>query len=64
MPNMNGYDATEAIKVINSDAVIVGLSVNVMQEDVTKAMNSGMDDYLAKPIEVEKLYGVLVKYLT
>ena len=63
MPNLNGYDATTAIRSINSDIPIVGLSANAMHEDRKKALDVGMTDYLAKPIDVKKLYKTLSKYL-
>ncbi len=63
MPNMNGYEATKKIREFNKETPIVGLSANVMQEDIQKGMQSGMNDYLAKPIEISKLYAVLLKYL-
>ncbi|MFC2073933.1 ATP-binding protein [Campylobacterota bacterium] len=63
MPYMNGYQATQAIRNMGSKIPIVALSANVMQEDIQKAYDAGMDDYLAKPIEIEKLYEVLLKYL-
>jgi CheY-like chemotaxis protein len=34
-----------------------------MQEDIDKALAAGMNDWLAKPIEVEKLYAVLLQYI-
>jgi CheY-like chemotaxis protein len=34
-----------------------------MQEDIDKAFAAGMNDWLAKPIEVEKLYAVLLHYI-
>jgi CheY-like chemotaxis protein len=63
MPNMNGYDATKNIRQNNQNIPIVALSANVMKEDVEKAEEAGMHDYLAKPIEVPELYRVLIKYL-
>ena len=55
--------STQAIRKMGSNIPIVALSANVMQEDIQKAYDAGMDDYLAKPIEIEKLYEVLLKYL-
>ena len=63
MPYMNGYEATEEIRLIDADIPIIALSANVMQEDIDKAFTAGMNDWLAKPIEVEKLYAILLKYL-
>jgi CheY-like chemotaxis protein len=63
MPYMNGYEATEEIRRIDADIPIIALSANVMQEDIDKALAAGMNDWLAKPIEVEKLYAVLLQYI-
>jgi len=63
MPNMNGYEATRAIRDIDENVKIIGLSANAMQEDIDKAKQSGMDDYLTKPIDLAKLYVSLSKYL-
>ena len=63
MPNMNGYEATQIIKNINPNMIIIGLSANAMQEDITKAFAYGMDDYLTKPIDSNKLYETLHKFL-
>ena len=64
MPNVNGYEATVSIKSINPDIIIIGLSANAMEEDIKKASKAGMDDYLTKPIDLDKLYTTLHKYLS
>jgi len=63
MPYMNGYQATEQIRMIDAQIPIIALSANVMEEDIQKAYDAGMDDYLAKPIDNVRLYEVLLKYL-
>jgi CheY-like chemotaxis protein len=63
MPHMNGYEATQTIKNINPNIKIVGLSANAMQEDITKAFAHGMDEYLTKPLDTNKLYETLHKFL-
>lgn len=63
MPNMNGYEATQNIREFNKEIPIIGLSANVMKTDVDKALEIGMNDYLAKPIELKEVYRVLLKYL-
>lgn len=64
MPNMNGYEATRAIREFDITIPIVALSANIMKEDTNSALEYGMNDYLAKPIEVEKLHAILLKYLS
>lgn len=62
MPNMNGYEATEAIRKLDPDIPIIALSANVMQEDIQRALKSGVNDNLAKPIDMKTLYKTLLKY--
>ena len=63
MPNLNGYEATQAIRQIDTDIPIIGLSANAMKEDVQKAIGFGMNGYLAKPIDLNEMYKVLSKFL-
>ncbi len=65
MPNLDGYMATESIRRNSdyNDVIIVGLSGNSQSKEIQKAKDVGMQDYLLKPIEVEELYKVLLKYL-
>lgn len=66
MPGINGYEATRIIK--NSDKYaknkipIVAVSASAFEGDIEKAKSAGVDEFLAKPIDNEKLTGVLKKY--
>ena len=62
MPNMDGYEATEAIRKENKNIAIVALSANVLEDDIKKAKDSGVNDYLPKPIDIDTLYELLYKY--
>lgn len=64
MPIMDGYEATLEIRKINKDIPIIALTANAMKEDVLKTQKSGMNEHLNKPIEVEKLYETLLKYIS
>jgi signal transduction histidine kinase/CheY-like chemotaxis protein len=59
MPEMDGFEATKAIREIekrtNTHIPIVALTANAMKEDEQRCLDSGMDAYLAKPIKREKL---------
>jgi CheY-like chemotaxis protein len=57
MPVMNGLEAAKIIKKeLNSAAPkIIGLSANVFDEDRKRALESGMDDYLTKPLRMDAL---------
>jgi signal transduction histidine kinase/CheY-like chemotaxis protein/HPt (histidine-containing phosphotransfer) domain-containing protein len=74
MPIMDGYEATKQIKQIKEESAdisqpsdnipIIALTANAMKEDIEKTKAAGMDEHLNKPIEVEKLYTTLQKYLS
>lgn len=67
MPVMNGYDATAAIRALDRpDAKtipIIALTADAFTVDVAKARNIGMNDHIAKPIEVSRLQEVLQAWL-
>lgn len=67
MPIMNGYEATKAIRELHrkdlKNLPIIAMTANAMEEDKEKALKSGMNDHIAKPIDIEKLMNVLRKYL-
>jgi len=63
MPIMNGYEATKLIREIDSNIPIIALSANSMKEDIEKSLEVGMNEHLAKPINMEQLLKILKKYL-
>ncbi len=63
MPNMNGYEAARAIKNEGITTPIVALTANAMKGDDIKCLEAGCDDYLAKPIDREKLLKTIAKHL-
>jgi CheY-like chemotaxis protein len=67
MPSMDGYAATAAIRAIDRpDAKtipIVALTANAFKEDIDRAIKSGMNAHLAKPLEMEKLLEVTFRLL-
>ncbi len=64
MPVMDGYEATKLIREENKEIPIVALTANAMVEDIEKTKAVGMHAHLNKPIEIEKLYETLLKYLS
>ncbi|NJX14163.1 response regulator [Tamlana crocina] len=66
MPDMDGYQATKSIKETEKyDArrtPIIAVSASAFEEDINNAKLAGIDDFLAKPIEDEKLRYLLLKY--
>lgn len=63
MPIMDGYQATQAIRLFNKTLPIVALTAAAMIEDKSKALAAGMNDHLAKPIDPAQLYQLLARYL-
>jgi PAS domain S-box-containing protein len=67
MPVLDGYEAMAAIRnqtsnVRNHAIPVIALTANAMREDRDKCLAVGMDDYLAKPIEVAMLLAKLEKW--
>ena len=67
MPNMDGYKATRTIRNLSdkekAGITIVAMTANAFEEDKKNAYEAGMNDHLAKPIQLEKLYEMMMKYL-
>ena len=63
MPIMDGYEATKEIRKIDSKIPIIALTANAMKEDVKKTKAVGMNEHLNKPIEVDKLFATLLRYI-
>ena len=65
MPNMNGLNATRAIRELNridSNLPIIALSANAYAEDIKKTKDAGMNDYVSKPFKIENLVEMIDKY--
>ena len=67
MPVMNGYDATIAIRNLNNPKKaripIIAMTANAFAEDAKKALSVGMNDHVAKPIDMNILVPAMMKYL-
>lgn len=67
MPKLDGYQATQAIRALpRKDAhvvPIIAMTANAYQEDIDKALASGMNDHIAKPINISTVRKVLRKHL-
>jgi len=63
MPEMNGYEATKILKKKFPNLPVVAQTAFAMSDDREKAIDSGCDDYLAKPIKSKDLLSVVEKYL-
>ncbi|WP_455202913.1 ATP-binding protein [Kaarinaea lacus] len=63
MPIMGGLEATERLRVAGYRNPIVALTANALKEDREKCVKAGANDYLTKPLDLEKFYQVLSHYL-
>lgn len=67
MPTLDGYDTTEKIRKMTDPAKahipIIAMTANAFAEDREKALSVGMNDHVAKPIDMNKLLPTLEKYL-
>lgn len=62
MPNMDGYQAAKLIRNLSGNyrtIPIIAMTANAFDEDRQKALSVGMDAHLAKPVDVERLFGIL-----
>jgi signal transduction histidine kinase/CheY-like chemotaxis protein len=70
MPEMDGYEATAEIRRREAErgvpaekhTPILALSASAMEEDVKKCLAAGMDDFISKPVEIEKLRRCLERW--
>ena len=66
MPIMNGYEATAAIRALagsRGKVPIIAMTANAFAEDVQLAKNTGMNEHIAKPLDLNKLNDVLKQWL-
>ena len=68
MPEMNGYETTKAIRNLSErpdgkEIPIIAMTANAFAEDVQAALHAGMDDHVAKPVDMRILISVITKYI-
>lgn len=68
MPGLDGYETTLLIRsanvaLIRNDMPIIAMTANALEGDREKCLEAGMDDYIAKPIELSQLIPLIEKWL-
>lgn len=63
MPDWNGYEATRRIRKFNKEVIIIAQTAYGLSGDKEKAIESGCNDYIAKPIIKNELLTLIQKYL-
>lgn len=65
MPVMGGLEATRIIRnELHQDVPIIGVSAASLQEDIDEGLAAGMNDYLSKPVDFDRLTEVLSNYVS
>ncbi len=65
MPDMDGYEAACIIRKNPKfkNVPIIAMTASVMNKDKEKCFNSGMNDFIAKPINIENLFSILTRWI-
>lgn len=63
MPVMSGLDATAKLRAMGYTKPIVALTANALKEDQDKSMRAGLNEYLIKPVDLNRFNSVLKQYL-
>ena len=67
MPNMNGYEATIAIRKLENSTLaaipVIAMTANAFEDDKKHAFAAGMNGHISKPVEVPKLVNALAEIL-
>jgi CheY-like chemotaxis protein len=66
MPRMDGLEATRCIRALpdaSSSAPIIAMTAHAMEADRQKCLDAGMNDYLSKPVSLDKLRKVVTEHV-
>ncbi|MGB3366845.1 MAG: ATP-binding protein [Acidaminobacteraceae bacterium] len=63
LPGISGYETTKKMKKLDKKVPIIAMTANALIGDSERGLESGMDDYLTKPIEIDEFFEKIEKYL-
>ena len=63
LPKLNGYDATQKIKEINPTIPIIAVTAYAHSQGIIDCYDSGCDDFIAKPFDINRILKVIEHYL-
>ncbi len=65
MPEIDGYEATGTIRMTHGENIlpIIAMTAHATQEDRNRCLSAGMNDYISKPIDPDKLFSTLLKWV-
>ncbi|MCP4213932.1 MAG: response regulator [bacterium] len=63
MPRMNGLDATRLMREKSEEIPIIAMTAQSMKGDREKCLAAGMNDYIAKPIKIDNVLGMIKKWV-
>ncbi|WKY44725.1 response regulator [Eubacteriaceae bacterium ES2] len=64
MPEMDGLEATRRIRFINKKLPVIAVTAHALQGDRERFIASGMDDYVSKPVKIEKLIAAIERNIS
>ncbi len=63
MPVLNGLDATRKLREMNIDTPIIAMTANALKGDREVCIDAGMNDYIGKPVKMNDLEDILLRWL-
>ncbi|MBW6491381.1 MAG: response regulator [Lentimicrobium sp.] len=63
LPVLNGYESTRQIKKLRPDLPVIAQTAHAMRGDRMECIQAGCDEYLAKPLDMNKLYAFVDEFL-
>ena len=63
MPVMDGLTATRHLRAAGNELPIIGVSAGASQSEQTACLAAGMSDFIAKPIDIDELWGCLTRWI-